>query len=131
MEGPKTELLWQLLNSDIPEVVDNKISNVKENGSPREGGIPPNIPMATLQQISIPLAHGIMFNMLQQERPVPLEWKAANTIHLFYLKRSINKSINFRQVSFTSVIYQTFIWKQYTEIIMADFLIKYKLIYSL
>ena len=130
MEGPKTELLWQLLNSDIPEV-DNKISNVKENRSPREGGIPLKIPMATLQQISIPLAHGIMFNMAHQERAVPLEWKAANIIHLFYLKRSINKSINSRQVSLTSVIYQTFIWKQHTEIIMADFLIKYQLIYSL
>ena len=67
-----------------------------------------------------------MFNMSMQEGIVglPLEWKEANIIPLFK-KGSINKSVNYRPVSLTSVI-----CKLLETIIrdhMMDFLAKHKL----
>ena len=58
----------------------------------------------------MPLAH--VSNMSLQEGIVPLEWKAANIVPLFFLNGSRNKSPNYRPVSLTSVV---------------DFLSKYKL----
>ena len=59
---------------------------MKKNKSPGVDGISPN-----------------MFNMSLQEGIVPLEWKEANIVPLFK-KGSRNKSVNYRQVSLTSVI---------------------------
>ena len=106
-----------------PEVVANKINNMKENKSPGVDGISPKILKETVEQISTPLSH--VFNMSLQEGIVPLEWKEANVIPLFK-KGSRNKSVNYRPVSLTSVI-----GKLLETIIrdhMMDFLCKHKLI---
>ena len=84
-----------------PEVVANKINNMKENKSPGVDGIAPKILKETVEQICTPLAH--VFNMSLQEGIVPLELKEANSIPLFK-KGSRNKSVNYRPVSLTSVI---------------------------
>ena len=84
-----------------PEVVANKINNIKENKSPGVDGIAPKILKETVEQICTPLAH--VFNMSLQEGIVPFEWKEANIIPLFK-KGSRNKSVNYRPVSLTSVI---------------------------
>ena len=86
-------------------------------------GIAPKILKETVEQICTPLGH--VFNMSLQEGIVPLEWKEANSIHLFE-KGSRNKSVNYRPVSLTSVI-----CKVLDTIIrdhMMDFIIKHKLI---
>ena len=108
-----------------PYVVANKINNMKDNKSPGVDGIAPKILKETVEQISKPLAH--VYNMSLQEGIVPLEWKEANIIPLFK-KGSRNKSVNYRPVSLTSVI-----WKLLESIIrdhIMDFLIKHKLINS-
>ena len=64
-----------------PDVVATKINNMKENKSPGVDGTSPKILKETVEQISMPLAHG--FNMSLQGGIVPLEWKEANIIHLF------------------------------------------------
>ena len=97
--GPEGEMLGQLVVT--PDVVATKINNMKENKSPGVDGTSPKILKETVEQISMPLAHG--FNMSLQGGIVPLEWKEANIIHLFK-KGSRNKSVNYRQVSLTSVI---------------------------
>ena len=77
---------------------------MKENKSPGVDGIAPKILKETVEQMcNMPLAH--VFNMSLQEGIVglPLEWKEANIIPLFK-KGSINKSVNYRPVSLTSVI---------------------------
>ena len=105
-----------------PEVVASKINNMKENKSPVVDGISPKILKEIVEQINTPLAH--VFNMSLQEGIVPLEWKEANVIPLFK-KGSINKSVNYRPVSLTSVI-----CKLLETIIrdhMIDFLIKHKI----
>ena len=84
-----------------PEVVANKINNMKENKSPGVDGIAPKILKETVEQICTPLAH--VFNMSLQKGIVPLEWKEANIIPLFK-KCSRNKSVNYRPVSLTAVI---------------------------
>ena len=84
-----------------PEVVANKIINMKDNKSPGVDGIASKILKEIVEQISMPLAH--VFNMSLQEEIVPLEWKEANLIPLFK-KRSRNKSVNDRPVSLKSVI---------------------------
>ena len=98
-EGSEGERLGQLVVT--PEVVANKINNMKENKSPGVDGIAPKILKETVEQICTPLAH--VFNMSLQEGIVPLEWKEANIIPLFK-KGSRNKSVNYRPVSLTSVI---------------------------
>ena len=75
---------------------------MKENKSPGVDGISPKILKETVEQISTPLAH--VFNMSLKEGIVPFEWKEANIIPLFK-KGSRNKSVNYRPVSLTSVIY--------------------------
>ena len=120
-EGSEGERLGQLVVT--PEVVANKINNMKENKSPGVDGIAPKILKETVEQICTPLAH--VFNMSLQEGIVPLEWKEANIIPLFK-KCSRNKSVNYRPVSLTSVIckvLETIIMDH-----MMDFLIKHKLI---
>ena len=107
--GPKVFVpgTGQFLNSGLgqlvvtPEVVANKINNMKENKSPGVDGIAPKILKETVEQICTPLAH--VFNMSLQEGIVPLEWKEANIIPLFK-KGSRNKSVNYWPVSLTSVI---------------------------
>ena len=64
----------------------------------------------------MPLAH--VFNMSLQEGIVSLEWKEANIITLFK-KGSINKSVNYRPVSLTSVICKLF------ETIIRDHIMEY------
>ena len=119
--GSEGEMLGQLVV--IPEVVASKINNMKENKSPGVDGISPKIPKETVEQISTPLAH--VFNMSLQEGIVPLEWKEANIIPLFK-KGSRNKSVNYRPVSFTSVIYK--LLETIIRDHMMDFLFKHKLI---
>ena len=64
-----------------PEVVANKINNMKENKSPGVDGIAPKILKETVEQICAPLAH--VFNISLQEGSVPFEWKEANIIPIF------------------------------------------------
>ena len=90
-EGSEGERLGQLVVT--PEVVANKINNMKENKS---DGIAPKILKETVEQMCTPLAH--VFNLSLQEVIVPLEWKEANIIPLFK-KGSRNKSVNYRPVS--------------------------------
>ena len=54
-----------------PEVVANKINNMKENKSPVVDGIVPKILKETVEQMCTPLAH--LFNMSLQEGIVPFE----------------------------------------------------------
>ena len=63
--------------------------------------------------------------MSLQEGIVPLEWKEANIIPLFK-KGSRNKSVNYRQVSLTSVMCKL-LEKNIMDHMM-DFLVKHKLI---
>ena len=120
-EGSEGERLGQLVVT--PEVVANKINNMKENKSPGVDGIAPKILKETVEQICTPLAH--VFNMSLQEGIVPLEWKEANIIPLFK-KGSRNKSVNYRPVSLTSVICK--VLETIIRDHMMDFLIKHKLI---
>ena len=106
-----------------PEVVANKIDNMKENKSPGVDGIAPKILKETVEQMCRPLAH--VFNMSLQEGIVPSEWKEANIIPLFK-KGSRNKSVNYRPVSLTSVICK--VLETIIRDHMMDFLIKHKLI---
>ena len=120
-EGSEGERLGQLVVT--PEVVANKINNMKENKSPGVDGIAPKILKETVEQMCTPLAH--VFNMSLQEGIVPLEWKEANIIPLFK-KGSRNKSVNYRPVSLTSVICK--VLETIIRDHMMDFLIKHKLI---
>ena len=52
-------------------------------------GIPPELLMETVKQVSMPLAR--VFNLSLKEGVVPFEWKEANIIPLFK-KGSRNKS---------------------------------------
>ena len=117
--GPEGEKLGQLVVT--PEVVATKINNMKENKSPGVDGISPKILKETVEQISTPLAH--MCNMSLQEGIVPLEWKEA---HLCSKKGSRNRSVNYRSVSLTSVIFK--LLETIIRDHMMDFLIKHKLI---
>ena len=112
-EGSEGERLGQLVVT--PEVVANKINNMKENKSPGVDGIAPKILKETVEQICMSLQEGI----------VPLEWKEANIIPLFK-KGSRNKSVNYRPVSLTSVICK--VLETIIRNHMMDFLIKHKLI---
>ena len=76
--GSEGERLEQLL--ETPEVVANKINNMKENKSPGVDGIASKILKETVEQMCTPLAH--VFNMTQQEGIVALECKEANIIPL-------------------------------------------------
>ena len=66
-EGSEGERLGQLVVT--PEVVANKINNMKENKSPGVDVIAPKILKETVEQICMPLAH--VFNMSLQEGIVP------------------------------------------------------------
>ena len=81
-KGSEGERLGQLVIT--PEVVADKINNMKENKSPGEAGIAPKILKDTVEQVCTPLAH--VFNVSLQEGIVPLEWKGANIIPLFKKK---------------------------------------------
>ena len=118
--GSEGERLGQLVVT--PEIVASKITYMKENKSPGIDGISHKILKETVEQISTPLAH--VFNMSLEEGIVPLEWKEANIIPLFK-KSSRKKSVNYRQVSLTSVICKLL---ETIRDHMMDFLIKYQLI---
>ena len=79
-----------------PEVVANKINNMKENKSPGVDGIAPKILKETVEQICAPLAHC--------RREVYLLNGRKQTLSLYSKKGSRNKSVNYRPVSLTSVI---------------------------
>ena len=81
------ERLGQLVVT--PEVVANKINNMKENKSPGLDGIAHKILKETVEQMSTPLAH--VFNMSLQEEIVPVEWKETNIIPLF--KKRFKKQV--------------------------------------
>ena len=99
--GTEGERLGQLVIN--PQVLANKINNMKDNKSPGVDGdgIAPKILKETVEQISKPLA--CVFNMSLHEGIVHLEWKEANIIPLFK-KGSRNKYVNYRPVCLTSVI---------------------------
>ena len=67
-EGSEGERLGQLVVT--PEIVANKINNMKENKSPGIDGIAPKILKETVEQICTPLAH--VFNMSLQEGIDPI-----------------------------------------------------------
>ena len=50
----------------------------KDNKSQGVDGIPPKLPMETVEQTSIPLAR--VFNLSLKEGVIPFEWKEANII---------------------------------------------------
>ena len=106
-----------------PEVVANKINNMKYNKSRGVDGISPKLLKETVEQISTPLAH--VLNMSLQEGIVPFEWKEANIIHSFK-NGSRNNSVNYRPVSLTSVICK--LLESFIRDHMMDFLIKHKLL---
>ena len=81
-EGSEGERLGLLVVT--PEVVANKINNMKENKSPGVDGIAPKILKETVEQMCTPLAH--VFNLSLQEGIVPLEWKEANLFILYSKK---------------------------------------------
>ena len=85
--GTEGERLGQLVIT--PQVLANKINNMKDNKSPGVDGIAPNILKETVEQISKPLAHKVSMSL--QEGIVPLEWKEANIISL--LKKRIKKHV--------------------------------------
>ena len=72
-KGSEGEMLGQVVVT--PEVVANKINNMKENKSPGVDGIAPKLLKETVEQICTPRAH--LFNMSLQEGIVPFEWKEA------------------------------------------------------
>ena len=88
-------------------------------------GIPPKLLIATVKQISVPLAR--LFNLSLKEGVVPFEWKEANIVPLFK-KGSRNKSDNYRPVSLTSVICK--LLEKLIKDHMADFLVRNKLLNS-
>ena len=121
--GTEGERLGKLVIT--PQVLANKINNMKDNKSPGVDGIAPKILKESVEQICKPLSH--VCNMSLQEGIVPLEWKEANIIPLFK-QGSRNKYVNYRPVSLTLVI-----CKLLESIIrdhIMDFLIKHKLINS-
>ena len=122
-QGAKSDYLGPLVVT--PELVAKKIKAMKDNKSPGVDGIPPKLPMETVEQISIPLAR--VFNLSLKEGVVPFEWKEANIIPLFK-KGSRNKSENYRPVSLTSVICK--LLERLIKDHMVDFLVKHKLLNS-
>ena len=98
---------------------------MKDNKSPGVDGIPPELLMETVEQISIPLAR--VFNLSLKEGVVPFQWKEANIIPLFK-KGSRNKSENYRAVSLTSVICK--LLEKLIKYHVFDFLFKNKLLKS-
>ena len=100
-----------------------KIMAMKNNKSPGVDGIPPELLMKAVEQVSIPLAR--VFNLSLKEGVVPSEWKEANIIPLFK-KDSRNKSDNYRPVTLTSVIYK--LLERLIKEHMVDFLVRHKLL---
>ena len=82
----KSDYLGQLVVT--PEMVAKKIKAMKDNKSPGVDGIPPKLPVETVEQIRVPLAR--VLNLSLKEGVVSFEWKEANIIPLFK-KGSRNK----------------------------------------
>ena len=75
-EGDKSGNLEVLLVT--PELITNKIKNMKDNTSPGVDGIPPKLPKEIVKQISTPLAK--VFHLSLEEDIVLSEWKEANIV---------------------------------------------------
>ena len=82
-------------------MVTKKTKAMKETKSPGVDGIPPNLLMEAVEQISIPLAR--VLNLSLKEGAIPFKWKEANMIPLFKKGFRI-KLQNYIPVSLTSVI---------------------------
>ena len=79
LPGRESDYLGQLIVT--PNMVANKIRDMKDNKSPGVDRIPPKLLLEIVEQITIPLA--TVFNLSLEEGVVPLEWKEANIIPLF------------------------------------------------
>ena len=86
--GSEGERLGQLLVT--PEVVANKINNMKENTSPGVDGIAPKILKETVEQMCTPLAH--VFNMRLQEGIVPLD-RMERSKHYSFIQKRFKKQV--------------------------------------
>ena len=95
-----------------PEIVAQKIKEIKDNKSLGVDGI--------LPKLSTPLAR--VFNLSLKEGVVPFEWKEANIIRLF--KKDLrNKSDNYRPVCLKSVICK--LLERLIKDHMVDFLVRH------
>ena len=119
-EGNKLEHLGQLFVT--PEMIAQKIKNMKDNKSPGVDGIPPKLLKEIVEQISTPLAK--LFNLSLEEGIVPPEWK--ENITPLFKKGSRNKPENYRLVSLTSVVCK--LLETLIRDHMVEFLVKHKLI---
>ena len=72
----KSDYLGQLIVT--LKIVAKKIKAMTDNKSPGVDGIPPQLLMETVEQISVPLPR--VFNVSLKEGVVPVEWKEANII---------------------------------------------------
>ena len=75
----KSDYLGKLIVT--PEMVSKKIKTMKDNKSPGVDGIPPQLLIQTVEQISIPLARG--FNLLlkgekSRKQQVVVDWEILN-----------------------------------------------------
>ena len=70
-QAGKSDYLGPLIVT--PEMVANKIREMKDNKSPGVDGIPPKLLMETVDHISIPLAR--VFNLSLKYGVLPFDWK--------------------------------------------------------
>ena len=83
-------------------MVANKIKSMKDNKLQGVDGISPKLLMKTVKQTNqYTIYKSVQLSL--KEGVIPFELKEAKIMPLF-IKGSINKSDNYRQVSFTSVI---------------------------
>ena len=67
-------------------MVAKKIKLMKDTKSPGVEGIPPKLPMETVEQVeTVEQPFARVFNLSLQEGVVPFEWKKQTSFH--YLKR--------------------------------------------
>ena len=95
---------------------------MKDNKSPGDDPIPPNLRTEIVEQICTPFVN--VFNVLLQEGIVPSEWKEANITSLFE-KGSRNKFEKYRQVRLTSVVYKLL------ETLVRDHMLEFLVIHQL
>ena len=93
---------------------------MKDINSPGVDGIPPELLLEIVEQISIPLA--TVFNLSLEEAVVPLEWKEANIIPLFKKGSRNNSEINRPMSEFNKLL--EILIKDH----LVDFLVKNNLI---
>ena len=86
--GTEGERLGQLVIT--PEVIANKINNMKDNKSPGVDGIAPKLLKETVEQISKPLAH--VYNMSLQEGIVQ-SLTMERSKHNSFIQKRIKKQV--------------------------------------